>query len=169
MATAKNLTELSKIIKGMTKTVMVHEVADAIRTIEQHVIDREVYDAYNNSANGYKEPYRYDRRRDNDGLRDRENMESSIIESGNTISMSIENMAKGAMDSGLLIAPLIEYGDKAGYGEYDYKTNRDEPDTAWQYLQPRPFTEKTTEMVNTGNYHVNAMKKGLTSLGLTVK
>jgi hypothetical protein len=161
----KNLKDLEKFLNNKIKSAMQNEVAEKVRDVQQSKIDSEVYDAYQPHTED-NEPYVYDRRRDDDGLRDRENMVADVKDSGNGVELSVENVAKGK-DNDFQIAGLIEYGDGAGYGEYDYKYNRD--GTAEQYLKERPFIEETRKSLRQTKQHVDALKNGLNRQGIDTK
>lgn len=81
-------------------------------------------------------------------------------------TLSIENITKGKDDPSLDVAALVEYGDDKGYGEYDFKTNRD--GTSSQYLKPRPFQDKTHQELESGKAR-SSFVEGLKQQGLTVK
>jgi hypothetical protein len=165
LAAFKNLKELEKFLNNKIKSAMANEVAEKVRDVQQSKIDTEVYDAYQPNTPD-NEPYVYDRRKDNDGLRDRENMIADVKDSGHGVELSVENVAKGK-DKDFQLAGLIEYGDNAGYGEYDYKYNRE--GTAEQYLKERPFIEETRKSLRQTKQHVDALKQGLHRQGINSK
>lgn len=161
----KSFKDLEKAINKKIAKAMQNEVAEKVRDVQQSKIDSEVYDAYKPNTED-NEPYVYERRRENEGLKDRKNMIATVSERDDGVSLSVDNIAKGK-SNGIEIAGLIEYGDNAGYGEYDYKYNRD--GTAEQYLKERPFIEETRKsLINTGD-HVEALKKGLKNQGIDIK
>lgn len=165
MAQFKNLKELEKFLNNKIKSAMQNEVAEKVRDVQQSKIDSEVYNAYQpSSPDG--EPFVYDRRRDNDGLRDRDNMVAKVKDSANGVELSVENVTKGK-DKDFEIAGLIEYGDNSGYGNYDYKYNRD--GTAEQYLKERPFIQETRKSLIQSKEHVDALKQGLKRNGINIK
>lgn len=158
MATFNNLNDLFKHINSQMADVMQKEISEKVKDVEQKNIDSTVYDAYS--------PFVYERRRDNDGLRDRNNMQSQVTQSGNGVELTVENTTKGK-DSNYEIAELIEYGDGTNGKEYDFKRNRD--GTAFKYLGSRPFTKNTVDELYRTGEHVDEMKKGLKKRGIDVE
>lgn len=166
MPSFKNLKELEKHLNQKIKKAMENEVAEKVRDVQQQKIDKEVYAAYNIVDGSHQEPYKYERRRDDGGLRDRRNMVATVTESNGKIELSVENVAEGKDQINIDLAGLIEYG--AGrYGYYQYPYNRD--DTAWQFMQPRPFIRETRNELASTNQHVEALKKGLQKQGIDVE
>jgi hypothetical protein len=161
MPTFKGRNELYKYIQDKVVETMKDEVADAVRFEEQKQIEKVVYEAY-------EQPYVYERRKfNNGGLQDTEMMVAVVEKQGNSVVLSVINMAKGADQEDLYIAPLIEYGDNAGYGEYQFKYNRDH--TSWKYLQSRPFTQETIKALQRSGVHIQALKEGLEKRGFDVR
>lgn len=154
----KSLKELERYINKQMADVMRKEVAEKVKDVEQKNIDSTVYDAY--------APFVYEHRRDNDGLHDRNNMQSQVTQSGNSVELTVENTTKGK-DSNYEIAELIEYGDGANGKEYDFKKNRD--GTSYKYLGSRPFTKNTVDELHRTGEHVDEMKKGLKKRGIDVE
>lgn len=154
---------LAKLLKHVEKNhvrdIMNNEMAEMVKDEEQKAIDKKVYDAYKpGTTDG--EPWVYKRRRDNGGLRSRDNMKSNVKKTSEGIELSVENVTKGA--NGYEIAEGIEYGRN-----YEYTSNRD--DTAEQYLAPRPFTNATENEILTRDLHTKIMKQGLKARGLDIE
>lgn len=118
---------LAKLLKHVEKKhfrpVMETVMAEMVKDEEQKAIDKTVYDAYKPGTED-GEPWVYKRRRDNGGLRSRDNMKVNVKRVGDGIELSVENITKGA--NGYEISEGIEYGTG-----YEYTSNRD--GTADQY------------------------------------
>lgn len=117
-----NNVEIPKMLKD--------KVAPVIKNIEQDVTQEVVYDVYN--------PAVYERRYENGGLKDKDNMIERVTSDGNSILLEIKNVTTVSEDSydhsqGTYLDEIIEYGLPA------YNT---------EYNQPRPFTQKTQERIN---------------------
>ena len=158
----KNLTELNKYINQQMKNALQNEVAQVVKNKEQEKVVTEVYEKYTPN-NG--EPWVYERRGTSGGLADQRNMKSKVKNIKDGVELSVENVTKGK-DEKVQISDLVEFGDGYRGLEYDYKENRD--DTADQYLQSRPFQERTVDELAQTNEHVKAMKNGLIRQGLNV-
>ena len=147
----KTLKALEREIEIRIKTALATDVAKAVSDVMVDHIVQDVYDAY--------EPFQYERRWDEGGLLDPDNIQSTLI--GDTLI--IENMTVGnpyigggmgiSKNDGQYIAGIIE----TGVG-YDTKFN-----------MKRPFIHNTKYDLFTHKYHVSAMKQGLKRLGLEVK
>lgn len=158
----KDLKSLFKHIEKNVAESMKDEVAETVKEVEQEAIENVVYDAYSG-----EHPWVYERRKDDGGLSDKENMHEVVTVVNGNVILSITNMTTGSQEPDLYIAPLVEFGDNAGYGEYQYKFNRD--NTAYQYLQPRPFTEATIENLRESGVHVIALKDSLKRKGFKIE
>lgn len=153
------LSDWVKEVKKRVQHAMI-DVAEIVKSIEQDMIEDLVYDVY--------EPYEYQRRgNSNGGLQDKSMMISPIKQVGNHIILSVINTAKGQNEEDLYLAPLIEYGHNNGYGEYQYRFNRD--NSSWKYLTSRAFTQATIDALRRSGIHVKTLKNGLIKLGLNVK
>ncbi|MEM5599155.1 hypothetical protein AAHB53_27795 [Niallia circulans] len=150
---------LKHVEKNHLRDIMNHEMAEMVKDEEQKAIDKYVYDAYKpGTVDG--EPWVYKRRRDNGGLRSRDNMKVDVKRVGDSIELSVENITKGA--NGYEIAEGIEYGTG-----YEYTSNRD--GTAGQYTSPRPFTQETEKEILSRDLHTKTMKQALKSRGLDIE
>lgn len=158
MVTAKSMKELEKLINKQYLSVAMRNVAKTAKNIQQQKAVTEVYDTY--------EPYEYERRGSSGGIADQRNMIDIVKSNVKGTSLSIENITKGKDDPSVNVAALVEYGDDNGYGEYDYKTNRD--DTSENYLKPRTFQKETMKEL-IGGQGVASLAEGLKQQGLTVK
>lgn len=162
-----NLNELFEFIKDNMEDIMKNDVAEAVKDEEQRQISRVVYDVYTPN-NG--EPYEYVRRKWKDnsgGLADREVIVATIGKTKDGVILSVINTARGSDQEDLYLAPLVEYGHDNGYGEYQYPYNRD--NTAWKFLQSRPFTEETIKALKRSGLHVEVMKQELNRRGIKTK
>lgn len=162
----KSLTELNKHLQKQLKDALNNEVAEVIKSEEQRKVKTEVYDKYNVVKGEQKEPYVYQRRGSSGGLSDKKNMKSRTKNVRNGAELSIENKTKGK-DENIYISDLVEGGDGYNGLDYNFKSNRD--GTAEQYLQARPFQQKTVESLEQSGEHVEALKNGLQRLGLDVQ
>lgn len=169
MATFENLKQLEAYVNKAMMDAMKTEVSEAVRTEQVSKIQTEVYDKYTAPSG------KYYRRNGNDGLMDKKNMQSTITQDGNGVSLEVKNIAQGQTSppvdytSGTsqpdYLAGIIERGRKNGDGLYAY--NRE--GTQEQFLQPRPFTEKTVESLKQTGEHIEAMKKGLKRQNISVE
>lgn len=158
MATFNNLKGLLKHVSKQVEASLKDEVADTVRFEEQKQIENVVYDSY-------PYPYVYERRRFNDGgLQDIDVMVAEIQRIPDGVVLSIVNLAKGQDQEDLYLAPLVEYGHDNGHGYYQYPYNQD--DTAWKFLQSRPFTAATIEALQRSKKHVKSLKEGLKKRGI---
>lgn len=167
MAKHKSLDSLFSAIKDELADSMRKHVAPEVKHIQSIMIQEHVYDVYNVIGGNKQEPYVYERRGTSGGLADTQNMIEEVDRIGNEVVLSVTNRTKGQDQTSLYIAPLVEYGDGAGYGEYQYKTNRD--DTSYQYLQARPFTQKTVDRLRETNIHIDKLRDSLKSKGYKIK
>lgn len=165
MVAFKSLKDLVRHVNGQIADTMRHEVAEKVRDVEQEQIEETVYRGYQPSTPN-REPFRHVRRRDNGGLRDRDNMIADVQITSKGVHLSIENVTTGAQDD-FMIADLVEYGDGTNGKEYSYKRNRE--GTADQYLRGRPFTRNTAEELQTTGEHVSALKDGMRKRGIDVR
>ena len=120
---------LKKELKDITPAI-----AEEMKNIEQEVINEVVYDAYS--------PTYYERRYEDGGLSDKENMEHDIEETVNGFIISVKNITKGNDEySGAegytdgYIADIIEEGKGYGYGLDDV-------------IGSRPFTEISQNVID---------------------
>jgi hypothetical protein len=161
----KSLTELNKYLQKQIKDALNNEVSEVVKSEEQKKVKTEVYDKYNVVKGEQKEPYVYQRRGSSGGLSDKKNMKNRVKNIKDGAELSVENRTKG-QDENIYIADLVEGGDGSFGLDYDYKSNRD--GTQGQYLQARPFQQRTVEALEQSGEHVEAMKKGLIRNGLDV-
>ena len=109
-------------------------IAEEMKNIEQEVINEVVYNAYS--------PTYYERRYEDGGLSDKENMEHDIEETANGFIISVKNITKGNDEyseadghTDGYIADIIEEGK--GYG-YDLDS----------VIGARPFTEISQNVID---------------------
>lgn len=148
----KNLKELEKELRKRIDIAMLTDVTQTVSEVMIDHIQQDVYDTY--------EPTVYNRRWDNGGLADPNNVVSSM--EGNTLI--VENYTLGnqyingrngdvSKNYNKPIVNIIETG--VGY------------DT--RFNMKRPFIENTIYDLATNKYHVEALKQGLNKTGLEVK
>ena len=109
-------------------------IAEEMKIIEQEVINEVVYNAYS--------PTYYERRYEDGGLSDKENMEHDIEETANGFIISVKNITKGNDEyseaegyTDGYIADIIEEGKGYGYGLDDV-------------IGARPFTEISQNVID---------------------
>ena len=109
-------------------------IAEEMKNIEQEVINEVVYNAYS--------PTHYERRYEDGGLGDKENMEHDIEETANGFIISVKNITKGNDEyseaegyTDGYIADIIEEGKGYGYGLDDV-------------IGARPFTEISQNVID---------------------
>lgn len=145
----KNFKELEKELKKRIDFALLTDVTQVVSEVMIDHISEDVYDSYESTM--------YDRRYDNGGLLDPDNIVSSL--EGSTLV--IENHTVGnpyitgsiSKNSGKAIAGVIETG-------IGYDTN---------FSMRRPFIKNTRYDLFTNKYHVKALKQGLNKLGLEVR
>ena len=152
----KNLKELEKELYKRINIALDTEVADTVKDVMTDHIIQDVYDTY--------EPTAYQRRYDDGGLLDPDNIIATL---GNNGEMLVQNVAMGneyyyipsikrsfqSANVDNFIAPIIEYGK--GYDVVD--------------IFPRPFIQNTHDDLEENHYHTQAMKQSLKKQGLEVK
>lgn len=155
---AKNFSELAKLIQKKIDSALRNEVTEKVKDVMQDKVQSEVYDVYTSNSD---HPDAYIRREEDSGLKDRDNM-IGIVKDG---VLSVENVTR-MQDTGYYEAGLIEYGNNAGYGNYDYSPAKN---SVGDFRQSRPFIEETRRELDRTDVHVEAMKKGLKRQGLDIK
>ena len=137
--TFKNLNSLCRHIEKQIQDTMVNEVADTVKDNMTEAVHTSVYDAYS--------PQYYNRRMNNGGLSDTQNMEVTEIQNG----ISVHNAA-----------PLDN-------GRNDY--NLDEIIVYGLGNQPfeRDFYAETAERLQENQEHTEALKQGLKKRGIEVE
>lgn len=137
--TFKNLNSLCRHIEKQIQDTMVNEVADTVKDNMTEAVHTSVYDAYS--------PQYYNRRMNNGGLSDTQNMEVTEIQNG----ISVHNAT-----------PLDN-------GRNDY--NLDEIIVYGLGNQPfeRDFYAETTERLQENQEHTEALKQGLKKRGIEVE
>lgn len=152
-----DMKSLEAFLLQKIQRAMVDTVALEVKQLESENIKEVVYNSY--------APKVYDRREDNGGLSDIGNMKHQVISGGNHVVLSVDNTTMSNPNynpnnkSPFELAGLVEYGDGAGFGEYDYKSSPD-------YLQPRRFIEKTKQDLENGKAR-EIMIKGLIKEGIS--
>lgn len=160
--TFNNYKEVEAYILLKAQSAMANTVALGVKALESKNVKEVVYSSYSPSI--------YDRDMDDGGLPDIDNMHHEIKNNGSAISLTVENNTKSNSDYNpygkptFEIAGLVEYGDKSGYGTYDYPfKNRDS--SRYKYLQPRQFIEKTRQDLLNGKAR-ELLVKGLMAEGI---
>ena len=152
----KNLKELEKELYKRINIALDTDVTDTVKDVMTDHIIRDVYDKY--------DPTVYQRRYNNGGLLDSENIVSTI---GNDGELLVQNVTMGSetfyipnikktfksANADKFITPVIEYGK--GYDVVD--------------IEPRPFMQNTHDDLEQNHYHTEAMKRSLKKQGLEVK
>ena len=152
----KNLKELEKELYKRINIALDTEVADTVKEVMTDHIIQDVYDAY--------EPTAYQRRYDDGGLLDPDNIIATL---GNNGEMLVQNITLGSeyyyipsikrsfrsANADKFISPIIEYGI-----DYDVVD-----------VFPRPFIQNTHDDLAQNHYHTQAMKQSLKKQGLEVK
>ena len=126
-------------------------IAEEMKNIEQEIINEVVYDAYS--------PTYYERRYEDGGLSDKENMEHDIEETANGFIISVKNITKGNDEyseaegyTDGYIADIIEEGKGYGYGLDDV-------------IGARPFNEVSQEVIDSTNRIENTIIRELKKRG----
>lgn len=137
--TFKNIKTLFKHIEEQVQDTMTNEVADAVTENMAEAVHTSVYDAYN--------PQYYNRRMNNGGLSDTQNMEVTEIQNGISVhdAASLDN---GRNDYNL--DEIIVYG----LGNQPFE---------------RDFYAETAERLSENQEHTEALKQGLKKRGIEVE
>lgn len=140
MATARNLTELGKMMqKKVTQAIQQtdHVINEVVETGKKHV-QKDVYDVYPN-------PKMYERTGQLKEDWDAENIDGGI---------AVFNTRRDE-DTGKYIPTVIESGEGYSYSGYGY-----------EYEQPRPFVEESIKDLRNSDRLKDALKKGLKEIGV---
>lgn len=159
-----NIKELELYVNKRIFEALNNDVAEVIKVVEQRNVEDVVYQGYVTSNLG-GQPWRYKRRRTNNGLQDKKNMIHNVKWTADGFVLSIENITTGSRDS-FKIADLVEYGDGYNGKEYEWKRNRD--GTAEEYLKARPFTKETIRELKTNKEHIYAFKRAMKAKGINL-
>ncbi|MBO5970931.1 MAG: hypothetical protein J6S14_20840 [Clostridia bacterium] len=158
-------------IEKQVAKVLANEVADVVRDVQKEAIEEEVYGVYPRTV-------KYDRRKDNGGLSDEDNMladvKGTVLRIRNVTRPNDEYDAydtqfadDGCERSYVFDLPaLIEYGDAGAVG---YTHKHSSMPSGPTFLEPRPFVARTREELQKHGYHVNALRYGLIKAGFKVK
>jgi hypothetical protein len=159
-----NPDQLEAFVKNAINIALNNEsqVMDTVRSVMLEKVQEEVFDAYPYplaNENAYE-------RRKKDGIDDPQNIKGIIVSDG-VLEVTNETLAypyitrhgeqRESKNAGMLLAPIIEYGDKY---EFHYK------DIEAGYDQPRPFFAKTKEELSSSNALKKALIQGLREQGL---
>ncbi len=138
--TFKNLNSLCRHIEKQIQDTMVNEVADTVKDNMAEAVHTSVYDAYN--------PQYYNRRMNNGGLSDTQNIEVTEIQNG----ISVHDAAP--LDNG-----------RNDYSLDDIIVNRG----VLGYPQSRDFYTETADKLQENQEHTEALKQGLKKRGIEVE
>lgn len=127
-------------IEKQIQDTMVNEVADTVKDNMTEAVHTSVYDAYS--------PQYYNRRMNNGGLSDTQNMEATEIQNG----ISVHNAAP--LDNG-----------RNDYSLDDIIVNRG----VLGYPQSRDFYAETADKLQENQEHTEALKQGLKKRGIEVE
>ena len=142
MKTVNSIKDLEKEIQKRIAQAMKSEVAPLSRKVMKEKIEEEVYSVYT--------PKLYERRGENGGLLDDENIVTEMIDDS---TLKVQNIRS---DGDRYVAEIVESGHGYEY-EFEYAGT------------PRPFTKETAEHFRDTNEHVYALYKGLKKTGLNVQ
>jgi hypothetical protein len=145
MATANNMTELARLINQQIQQSLETDVAKKVISVAKEHVDKDVYSVY--SPKVYSRTGKL-----------KESFKSNPIANG----IEIENTRK---DGDRYIPEIIEYGHDASSQGYEHPAYYSGGDN---FIQPRPFIENTKKEIESGNIHVEELKKSLRSKGLDV-
>jgi hypothetical protein len=157
MPNFKSWKSLDKYLKKSIKSAFYEDTAKKVKDEMFQNILNEVYAKYN--------PRVYERRYDNDGLMDRNNI---VMKPKRNNGMEIYNIAKRKdYNTNLYLAPLIEYGQRKAKSNnivgYRY------PYPHLSYYKARPFVGKTREDLKKYKSHIKAFRFALRKLGIYTK
>ena len=139
------LEELMAKLQEQVQDVVKNNVVETIKDVETEHIREDVYNTYT--------PTMYQRRYEDNGLIDGENMKEVIKKEYNTISLDITNDTLGNPDPTVgYIDSIIESGE--GYKWKNSEIYQEQP-------YPRPFTENTYKDLEENKQHITALKEGL--------
>lgn len=162
MGLEKMLEKLQKQLAPKIDSALSKEVLQAVSDAEGKVLYNEVYRMPTSG--------RYERRWDNGGLLDPDNIQGSVTDG----TLTVVNVTKpnpylnginryggvSTTPSSASLATIVEHGiyDPHGAG-YDY----------WEDAVERPFTTKTVEDLKKSGAHVAALRNGLRRQGIKTK
>lgn len=149
MKLCKNFSELEKELYARIDASMVTDINRLVKEKMSEHVQSDVYDKYT--------PKTYERRYDNDGLSDINNMMAEYSMSNH--SLTVQNLTVGNSNyvpQDGFIAPIIESGE--GY-HYHFK----------YFDKPRPFIHNTYEDLLSSKEYIDTLKKSLQRQGLNVK
>ena len=151
-----NLSQLRQLIQDHVKKIAVEEMAESVKQVESDEIEKEVYEQYS--------PTQYIRRKENEGLIDKNNMQVYSNETDKGINIEITNDTKGNENYKNhevgFIDEIIEKGE--GYTWENSEIANMQP-------YPRPFTEKTIENLQQNKQYIDVLKKEMQKLGYKIK
>lgn len=145
--------EFDKLIEKLRNDLLasIPAIVDEMKEIEREVIEEVVYNQY--------EPREYQRRMDEGGLTDKDNMQEVIVNKSNGVDIIVTNITRGnSAYSGAegytkgCISDIIEEGN--GYG-YDLDS----------YIGARPFNETAQNIINYTDRIDNIIERELKKKG----
>lgn len=162
-----NLKELERELKKRVENALVTEVSDVVTDVMYQHIGLDVYDVYN--------PIEYDRRFDEDGLLDRNNIlpvlqgDMKLSVKNITLGNKHVNLRKYYKSGGYLSTPIISKNYNKPIANV-IETGQGYDVHRWEYDGvPRPFMKNTHDDLKDNHYHTIALKEGLKRQGLEVK
>lgn len=160
MPNFKNTTELFKHVQNIIDKALNDKVSEEVKQVEADTIKEHVYSVYD-------EPQVYKRRKNKDGLSDKDNMISELIDVG-TLEVRNETMAypditigenpAKSINENEYLTPIIVNG-----GPYDF------PDYTLAYNKPRDFIKATKDNLETNKQHIDVLIKELKKNGIKLK
>lgn len=155
----KNLSDVRRYLETQIADTMEKHIAEVVKEEMSKSVENVVYKAY--------DPFEYERREDEGGLSDTDNMNITEFDvKDSEVSMLVENLTRGSNDI-FMIGDLVEYGHGYDGKEYTYPYNRD--GTAYKFLKSRPFAKDATERMKEEGVLEKELKLGLLMKGIDVK
>lgn len=157
--------KLFQYVQEQAMDVMNKEVAKESKDLLSQHVEDDVYDAYT-SQNPYK-----DRREDDGGLSDTDNMIHTVTNTVNGMELFVKNISngnpnityQGGVQPPNYLAGIIEYGrepNRKGLYAYNQTGTEDE------FLRPRPFISNTASELSRTLEHLEWFKDGMKRRGI---
>lgn len=166
MKNFKDMASLQKAILLQMETSLRGEVSETIKAEQSKQVETEVYDKY---APNNGEPWVYQRRKQDGGLSDMNNMRGTPTVAGHVIDLTITNETPSADGEGYNIAPIIEQGDQSKYKYRTVNEERKAHPQADAFLEPRPFIQATRDSLRQSGALSAAFAKGMGGSAYRIK
>lgn len=143
-------TAIDKALKG--------KVTEYIAALESQKVDEIVYASYS--------PWVYERRKNNGGLGDPNNIQGSVVKPGvlEVVNTTPPNpSARDGATTDKNLPELVEYGHMSHGYTYDYPMS---PVERYRYMGPRRFTHATIDALEKDDTLAAGMWAGLASQGI---